>query len=111
MNIRKIEGIVRLPAPAPQSGRLVMLVEDVTLADAPSVLLCRLDKPVRAGEGPDLEFVFECKWEWTGARRIGISARLLFHEGDDLRRGDAASTVFCAVTERRPCRTLNLQFL
>lgn len=87
-----IDGIARLPAATRRPGHLVVHLADTSLADAPSAPVHKHRIALPTGAGPEIAFRLDVPRADIPAWPLAASARLLFHDGTDLRAGDFTTT-------------------
>jgi putative lipoprotein len=92
--MRTVRGTVRLPADAPAAvaGLLLVEVRDVSVADAPSVVVATWrTTDVAVGPGSVLPFAIETP-ETEPGRTLALRAHLSLDGKETVARGDAIST-------------------
>ncbi|GEM_PF-6661985 len=85
---RIVHAVLDLPEERTQDGRLLVRIDDVSLADSSAVEICRMELPIGKGDARNLAISMICPKLDPPPRTPVISARLLFHSGDSPERGD-----------------------
>ena len=91
------------------SGRLVVQAEDVSLADAPSRVLCSTEISIPENADAAVPVALNLPRSLTEDSELVVTARLLLHKDNDLRRGDCVTMVSYSLPKRDSKLDLHLQ--
>ena len=90
---KSISSAVEFSSPPKRDYSLIIALEAAEIADAPSKLVATKKLLVRRGEGVFVPFQIEWDDRDCGFSDLILTARALFHDGDDLTVGDYANFI------------------